>query len=150
MKRTLCMLATLVTLGAEAQTAVNDAWVRGTVAQQKATGAFMRITSMQGGKLISASSPIAGTVEVHEMSMDGNVMKMRPLADGLALPMGKAVELKPGGYHVMLMDLKRPLVAGDVVPIALVIQGGNGKRETVDVKAPVRALGAPAANSPKH
>jgi copper(I)-binding protein len=126
---------------AAAQTAVSDPWVRGTVAQQKATGAFMKLTSAQGGKLVSAQSPAAGVVEIHEMAMEGTVMKMRAVP-GLDLPAGKAVELKPGGYHVMLMDLKQPLKAGDTVAISLVVEGKDGKKETIEVKAPVKALGS--------
>lgn len=124
-----------------AQTDVKEAWVRGTVAPQKATGAFMKITSAQGGKLVSAQSSVAGVVEIHEMAMEGNVMKMRAVP-GLDLPAGKAVELKPGGYHVMLMDLKQPLKAGDTVALTLVVEGKDGKRETLEVKAPVKALDA--------
>jgi hypothetical protein len=126
---------------AAAQTAVSEPWVRGTVAQQKSTGAFMKLTSTQGGKLVSAQSPVAGVVEIHEMAMEGNVMKMRAVP-GLDLPAGKAVELKPGGYHVMLMDLKQQVKAGDTVPISLVIEGKDGKKETIEVKAPVKALGS--------
>jgi len=126
-------------VAALAQTSVKDPWVRGTVAGQKATGMFGQITSSTGGKLVSASSPVAGVVEVHEMAMDGNVMKMRAVPS-LELPAGKTVELKPGGYHVMLMDLKQELKAGDSVPLTLVIEGAGGKRETVELKAPVRAL----------
>jgi len=124
-----------------AQTTVKDPWVRGTVAQQKASGAFMQLTSAQGGKLISASSPVAGVVEIHEMAMDGNVMKMRAIP-GLDLPAGKSVELKPSGYHVMLMDLKQQLKEGDTVPLTLVVEGKDGKRETLEVKASVKALAA--------
>ena len=127
-------------VAALAQTSVKDPWVRGTVAGQKATGLFGQITSSAGGKLVSASSPLAGVVEVHEMVMDGNVMKMRAVPS-LELPAGKTVELKPGGYHVMLMDLKQELKTGDSVPLTLVIEGAGGKRETVELKAPVRALG---------
>jgi hypothetical protein len=126
-------------VAALAQTSVKDPWVRGTVAGQKATGLFGQITSSAGGKLVSASSPLAGVVEVHEMVMDGNVMKMRAVPS-LELPAGKTVELKPGGYHVMLMDLKQELKTGDSVPLTLVIEGAGGKRETVELKAPVRAL----------
>ena len=122
-----------------AQTTVKDPWVRGTVAQQKATGMFANITSASGGKLVSASSPAAGIVEIHEMMMDGNVMKMRAVP-GLDLPAGKAVELKPGGYHVMLMDLKQQVKEGDTVVVTLVVEGKDGKRESIDVKAPVKAL----------
>ena len=122
---------------AAAQTTVTDPWVRGTVPQQQATGAFMQITSAQGGKLVSASSPVAGVVEIHEMAMDGNVMKMRAIP-GLDLPPGKAVVLKPGGYHVMLMGLKQPLKDGETVPLTLVVEGKDGKQEKLDVKAAVR------------
>ena len=133
-----------------AQVTVKDPWVRGTVAQQKATGAFMHITAAGGGRLVSVSSPVAGVVEVHEMAMDGNVMKMRAIA-GLDLPAGKAVELKPGGHHVMLMDLKQGLQPGQSVPITLVVEGPGGKRETVLVSATVRPLaGAPAHGGHKH
>jgi periplasmic copper chaperone A len=139
MKKTLVGLAALLALGAQAQTSVKDAWVRGTVPQQKATGMFAQITSTGGGKLVSASSPVAGVVEIHEMAMDGSVMKMRAVA-AVELPAGKTVKLEPGGYHVMLMDLKKELKAGDTVPVTLVIEGGDHKRETVEVKAPVKAL----------
>jgi copper(I)-binding protein len=122
MKRSLAFVATLVAICAHAQTAVNDPWIRGTVANQKATGMFARITSAAGGKLVAASSPVAGVVEVHEMTMDGNVMKMRPVP-ALNLPAGKSVELKPGGYHVMLMDLKKDLKEGETVPVTLVVEG---------------------------
>ena len=131
-----------------AQTTVKDAWVRGTVAQHKATGAFMQLTSAQGGKLISVKSPAAGIGEILEMAMEGNVMKMRAVS-GIDLPAGKGVDLKPGGYHVMLLDLKQQLKDGDSVPITLVVKGKDGKRETLEIKAPVRALGA-AEPQPKH
>ena len=126
--------------GAHAQTTVTEAWIRGTVPQQKATGLFAQITSAQGGRLVSASSPAAGVVEIHEMSMDGNVMKMRALPNGLDLPAGKPVALKPGGYHLMLLDLKQALKTGDTVVVTLVIEGADKKRETVEIKAPVKAL----------
>jgi copper(I)-binding protein len=139
MKKMLVLLAVVGAFGAQAQTTVKDPWVRGTVSGQKATGMFGQIVSASGGKLVSASSPVAGVVEVHEMVIDGNVMKMRAVT-GLELPAGKAVELKPGGYHVMLMDLKQELKAGESVPVTLIIEGAGGKRESVDVKAPVKAL----------
>lgn len=140
-KLTAIIVASMPALAAQAQTTVKDPWVRGTVASQKASGAFMHITSAAGGKLVAASSPVAGVVEVHEMAMEGNVMKMRALAGGLDLPAGKAVELKPGGYHVMLLDLKKDLKPGETVPVTLVVEGKDGKRETLEVKAPVKALG---------
>ena len=139
MKRLTIAAALLAALAAQAQTSVKDAWVRGTVAGQKATGLFGQIMSASGGKLIAASSPLAGVVEVHEMAMDGNVMKMRAVPS-LELPAGRAVELKPGGYHVMLMDLKQELKPGETVPVTLVIEGAGGKRENVEIKAAVKAL----------
>ena len=130
-------VAVLASAAAHAQVTVDKPWVRTTVAQQTTTGAFMTITSAQGGKLVSASSPIAASVEVHEMKMEGDVMKMRPV-DALPLPAGKPVDLKSGSYHVMMMGLKAPVKAGDVVPIKLVVEDTKGKRETVDVKAAAR------------
>ena len=133
------VLAMTVSLAAQAQVTVKDAWVRATVPQQKATGAFMQLQSVQDVKVISAQSPVAGVVEVHEMSMDGGVMKMRAIK-GLDLPAGKTVELKPGGYHVMLMDLKEQMKEGATVPVTLVIEGKDKKRSTVEIKAPVKPL----------
>ncbi len=130
-----------------AQTTVKDAWVRSTVAQQKSSAAFMQITSVGGGRLVSASSPVAGVVEIHEMAMEGTTMKMRPVA-GVDLPAGKLVALTPGGWHVMLMDLKQPLKAGDSVDLSLVVEDKSGQRETIAVKAPIRAMGADAGH--KH
>ena len=144
-------LATVVTLllaslAAQAQTTVKDAWVRGTVAQQKATGLFAQITSAQGGRLVAASSPLAGVVEIHEMRMDGTTMRMRALPDGLELPAGKTVELKPGGFHVMLMDLKGQVKAGETVDVTLTIEGKDGKKEQIALKVPVKALATAAGD----
>ena len=124
--------------------AVSGAWVRATVPQQQASGAFMTLVAPRGGRLVEARSPVAGVVEIHEMAMVDNVMRMRPIA-GLELPAGKPVELKPGGYHVMLMSLRQTLVAGESVPITLVIETADRQRETVEVKAPIRPLNAMAA-----
>jgi copper(I)-binding protein len=140
----LALTLALFSMATTAQVSVKDPWVRGTVAQQKASGAFMQITSAAGGRLVGASSPVAGVVEIHEMAMDGNVMKMRAIP-GLTLPAGQPVELKPGGFHVMLMDLKQALQPGQTVPITLVIEGAGGQRETVQVSASVRALNQGAA-----
>jgi len=122
-----------------AQVTVDDPWVRATVPHQKSSGAFMRLTAAADARLIEVRSPVANIVEVHEMLMEGDVMKMRALP-GLDLPAGKAVALKPGGYHVMLIDLKGQLKEGDRVPLTLVVEGKDGKRETVELSAPVRPL----------
>ena len=133
-----------------AQVTVKEPWVRGTVPQQKATGVFMQITSVQDARLVEAKSPVAGVVEIHEMAIEKDVMKMRALPNGLDLPAGKSVELKPGGYHVMLMDLKQQMKEGDSVPMTLVIEGKDKKRTTIEVKAPVKALATAAKAEAGH
>ena len=141
--KVLCIAGwALVATQALAEVTVTEAWVRGTVAAQKATGAFMKIRSTEDAKLVGAASPSASIVEVHEMAMKDNVMTMRAV-DELPLPAGKTVELKPGGYHVMLIDLVKPLATGDKVPVTLTIVGKDGKKSTLEVKAEVRAMGAP-------
>ncbi|MDD2728214.1 copper chaperone PCu(A)C [Malikia sp.] len=149
MKKILLASIAALALNAWAQSSVKieDAWVRGTVAQQKATGAFMRLTAPRDTRLVAVSSPVAGVVELHEMSLDNGVMKMRAIA-GLALPAGKTVELKPGGYHVMLLDLKAPVAAEQQVPLTLVFEAQGGQREQVELKAPARALNAGAMSGP--
>jgi len=140
MKRYAITLAALaLAVCAQAQVSVKEPWVRATVPQQKSTGAFMQIVSAKDARLVEASSSAAGIVEIHEMVMAQDVMKMRAV-EALALPAGKAVELKPGGYHVMLMDLKGQIKEGDMVPLTLVIEAKDGKRQTIEVKAPARPL----------
>jgi copper(I)-binding protein len=135
-----------------AQVDVSNAWARGTVPAQTATGVFMTLHAHAPAKLVGVSTPAAATAEVHEMKMENNVMRMRAV-DGIELPAMKDVELKPGGYHVMLSGLKAPLKAGDVVPVTLTIEQG-GKRTQQLVKAEVRGLTAaghgPAAGGAQH
>lgn len=132
---------------AHAQVDVQDAWVRATVPHQKTTGAFMTLVATQDSKLVAATSPLAGVAEVHEMAMQDNVMRMRHVPE-VALPAGQPVELKPGGYHVMLMDLKQQVKDGDVVPLTLTIERKDGRREQLQVQARVRPLGASGAAAP--
>jgi hypothetical protein len=133
----------IVALGtaAHAQVTVRDAWVRGTVPAQKSTGAFMTLTSGEDARVVAIASPIARQAEIHESSMHGGVMHMHGV-EALELPAGKAVELKPGGFHVMLMGLKGPVREGDTVPLTLTIEGRDRKRTTLEVKAAVRPLGS--------
>lgn len=119
---------------------VEDAWVRGTVAQQKATGAFMRLTASQNARLVAAESPVAGQVEIHEMTMANDVMRMREIP-AIELSAGQTTELKPGGYHVMLMDIKQPLQAGQKVPLTLVFEDAAKQRFSQKVEATVAPLG---------
>jgi copper(I)-binding protein len=138
---------------AAAQTVdVKDAWARATVQGQKATGAFMTLTAKEGTKLVAVQTPIAGIAEVHEMKMEGDVMKMRALAGGLDLPAGKPVALSPGGYHVMLMDLKVALQKDTTIPLTLVFKDAKGletKKElrvAVSTTPPAAAASDPAAH----
>ena len=152
------LAATLLTGTAQAQSAapvaVEGAWARASVQGQTASGAFMRLTAHEATRLVRAESPVAGVVEVHEMKMEGDVMKMRALP-GLDLPAGQVVELKPGGYHVMLMDLKAPLVKGTSVPLTLVFRDAKGIEHPQQVQLPVATSapggqGAHAAPMHKH
>ena len=146
----LAALAAMTIGTAQAQTAdpainIKDAWVRTTVPGQKATGAFMKITAKEGTRLVGASTPVAGVAEVHEMKMDGDVMKMRAVPV-LELPAGKTVELKPGGFHVMLMDLKAALPKDSTVPLTLLFKDAKGVEGKLELKLPVAAMG-PGGNS---
>ena len=129
---------------------VKNAWVRASVQGQKATGAFMQLTASQPTTLVGVASPVAGVAEVHEMKMDGDVMKMRALADGLELPAGKAVELKPGGYHVMLMDLKTPLVKDTTIPVTLLFKDAKGVQSKLELKLPVSQTPPVGASAGGH
>ena len=148
-KTTLALSLMLFGATALADVTVKDAWVRGTTPAQKATGAFMEITSSETAALLTASSPVAGVVEIHTMKMEDGVMKMRALPK-LDLPAGKAVKLAPGGNHVMLMDLKQQMKKGDVVPITLKIEGADKKVQTLEIKAEVRDLATPATQDKSH
>lgn len=143
--RCICIaVSCLAAASVQAQVTVTNAWVRATVPQQKATGAFMQLNAAQDTSLVSISSSVSAAAEVHEMSVQNDVMKMRQVP-ALALPAGKTVALQPGGFHVMLLDLKQPARAGDTVLLTLVFEGKDGKRESLEVKAPVRALNSAAA-----
>ena len=133
----------LLPFTAQADVSVSDAWVRGTVPGQKVTGAFMQITSATDASLVAVTSPVAKVAEIHTMSHEGGVMKMRRV-EAIALPAGKPVELGPGGYHVMLMDVGQPLKEGETVPLTLTFADKAGNRTTLAVSATVRALAAPA------
>ena len=123
--------------GAHAQVEARAAWIRGPVQGQTTAGAYMRLVSGPGASLVGAESPVAGTVEIHDMRMEGNVMRMREVSR-LALPPGEVVELKPNGYHMMLLDLKRPLKKGDLVPIRLKVELSDKSVKMIPVAAEVR------------
>ena len=135
---------TLSAVAAGEAVEVQNAWVRATVKGQMATGAFMTLTAKDGARLVGVTSPVAGVGQVHEMKMEDGVMKMAEVKGGLELPAGKAVELKPGGYHVMLMDLKEPLMKDSTVPVTLIFKDAKGVERKMEVKLPV-VMRAPAA-----
>jgi hypothetical protein len=121
---------------------VTEPWSRETAEGQNAGGAFMAIanTGTAADRLTGGSTPVAGRVEIHTMSMDGGVMRMRQLESGLEVPAGSVVTLKPGSFHVMLMDLKQPLKAGDKVPLTLTFMGAG----TVATELAVQPAGSMA------
>ena len=134
------LIAAAASLSARAANlSVTDAWVRATVPGQPVSGAYLRIQSDADARMVGVSSLAVPRVEIHEMKMDGDVMRMRELK-AIDLPKGKTVSLEPGGYHLMLMKLKKPIAAGDMIPLTLVVESG-GKQQTVEVKAEARAMG---------
>ena len=129
---------------------VRDAWIRASVPGQSGTGAFMKLNAPSGTRLVGASTPAAGVAEVHEMKMEGDTMRMRP-AGAVELPARQTVELKPGGYHLMLMDLKNALSNGSTVPLTLQFEDAKGQKSTKELNVPVLAGAAsPAGSEHKH
>lgn len=142
MKKTFVAALLLSTASLSAWAAnitVTDAWARATMPGQPVSGAYMQIQSDADARLLSVSSPVVPRVEVHEMKMDGDVMRMREV-QAVDLPKGKTVSLAPGGFHLMLMNLKKPIAVGDVIPLTLLVESG-GKQQTVEVKAEARGMG---------
>lgn len=129
-----------------ADISVTDAWARATVPGQQVSGAYMKIQADADARLLGAFSPLVPRVEVHEMKMEGDVMRMREVK-AVDLPKGKTVSLQPGGLHIMLTSLHQPIAAGDMIPLILVIESG-GRQQRVEVKAEARAMAA--AMHPAH
>lgn len=131
--------------------AASKAWVRPTMPGQTVAAAYMEITAQESASLIGVRSPISPKVEIHFMQMDGDIMRMRELKK-LDLPKNTAVSLSPGGYHLMLTRLKKPIQAGDVLPLTLVIQTQK-RRELVTINAVAQASTpeeAPGAHEHHH
>ena len=145
-RRVAPVAATLCANFATAQVTVADAWVRGTVEGQTSTAAYLKLHSDTDARLISVTSPVAARCTVHEMTMNGNVMRMRTL-DSLPIPAGRAVALEEGHDHLMLEGLVHPLKPGEVVTLTLTFtESSTAKQRTVEVRAPVRPLGASGAD----
>lgn len=127
---------------AAAPVAVEGAWARPIVKGQDSTGAYMTLTAREPLTLLGAETPAAGIVEIHEMKMVGDVMKMRA-AETLPLEAGKPLKLGPGAFHFMLMDLKAPFQAGSNIRMTLRFRDAKGRQQTLPVTVPV-SLTAPA------
>jgi len=130
---------------------VEDVWIRATVPEQESASADMTITSKQNAMLIGMSTPACRTVEMHSMTIQNSMMKMREVKT-IDLPAGKRVELGAIGYHLMLVGLKAPLKAGEVIPLALTIKLASERTVKVEAKAVVKPLTAAnaAAQEDKH
>lgn len=133
----LALMPALGLADGSADVVVSRAWVRATVPGQPVAAAYMDVTSAHGGTLTHVAADVAGEVQVHSMRMDGDVMRMRALAQ-LVLPKGQTVRLAPSGNHLMLLQLKRPLRPGDVVRFDLTVVDARGQRRVVRTVAPVR------------
>lgn len=125
---------------------VEGAWVRASVPGQSGTGGFMRLTASEPLTLVGLQTPAAGVAELHEMKMDGDVMRMRAVREIVLVP-GKPFDLRPGGHHLMLMNLKAPLKEGATVPVTLVLRDARGAERRWPLQVPV-ALRAPGAAAP--
>jgi periplasmic copper chaperone A len=141
MKRQLFALVAsgMLSASAWAQVSVSEPWIRATVAAQKVTGAFMQVQSATPARLLGVQAEVAGRAELHEMAMDGQTMRMRRV-DAIELPAGKMVNLASGGYHIMLMDLKRQVKQGEHIDLVLQVQDAAGKRQDVKLSVPVKPL----------
>lgn len=151
MKKQLLALLALAALAlpAFAQVHVTAPWIRATVPAQKSTGAFMHLHSPDGARLVGVSSPVAAQVELHQMAMKGDLMKMEEVA-AIDLPAGKGVNLASGGYHIMLVGLKQQLKDGDAVDLTLLMQDKNKKPVKMTLKVPVKPISFVAPGAPAH
>lgn len=148
-KHLLALCAATLSTAAMAQVTASDAWIRATVPVQKTAGAFMSLQSVKAVRVVGASSPVAGTVELHKMEMAGQTMKMQAV-DAISLPAGEKVELARSGYHFMFMGLKSQLKEGDTVPVTLTLEDAAKKRDTVTVNVPVKPIGYTAPGGMHH
>ncbi|NTV94391.1 MAG: copper chaperone PCu(A)C [Thiobacillus sp.] len=141
MKALLALTTLLLALPALADTVkVDNAWVRATAPGQKVAGAFMDLTADADMAVVAAASPAAKVVQLHTMSMDNGVMVMREIKE-VTLAKGKTVSLKPGGMHVMLIDLTGQIKAGSKTPVTLTVRGADGKTQKVAVELEAREPG---------
>lgn len=150
MKHMYLVLALLASLSSSVQArdvTIKDAWIRATAPGQQATGAFMNITAHQTMRLIGVNSNIAGVNQIHQMKVENDVMKMSAVPF-LALPAGQTVRLKPGGYHLMFMDLKQNVPQGTQVPLTLTFENASGERSSLQINLPAKL--SPAKGGMRH
>jgi len=128
---------------APAAVAVTGAWCRATPVGAMAGGCYLTLTASADDRLVSAATPAARRAEIHSMDMTGGVMRMRQLKDGLALPAGKAVALKPGAEHLMIIGPNQALAAGGTMPLTLTFKKAPPRK----ISVPIRDAAAPAAQN---
>jgi periplasmic copper chaperone A len=131
--------ATVAWAQATAPVTAHAPWARASVQGQRSSGAFMTLEAREPLTLVGASTPVAARAELHEMKMEGDVMRMREL-DAVPLAVGKPLQLKPGGYHLMLMDLKAPLAPNTSIPLTLTFRTAAGEQRQLALQVPVSAL----------
>lgn len=148
-KHLLALCVAAVSTAAFAQVTASDPWVRATVPVQKTAGAFLTLQSSKAVRLVGASTPVAGNVEMHKMEMAGQTMKMQAV-DAIELPAGTKVDLAKAGYHLMFLDLKQQLKEGDTVPLTLTVEDAANKRDTMVVNVPVKPIGYSAPGDAHH
>ena len=122
---------------AESDIIISNAWAKATVPGQQVAAAYMSLRSKEGATLVKAESNLAGTTELHSMTMENDVMKMRMLKE-LPIPAGKTVNLEPGGYHLMLFDLKQPLEAGKNAELKLHFRTNAGNMQSMTLNLPIK------------
>ena len=149
LKKLLSAVIVLAAVSAQAQVEVTDAWVRATGQGQKATGVFMNLTAKKATRLVGVKADLTGSAEVHEMKMEKDVMKMQAVKS-LDLPAGQTVALKPGSYHVMLMDLKAPVAEDSQVVLTLLFEDAAGVKTQKEVKAVAKKIGMGGKDKPQH
>jgi copper(I)-binding protein len=149
LKKLLCAVIVLAAASVHAQVEVTDAWVRVTGQGQKATGVFMNLTAKKATRLVGVKTALTPMAEVHEMTMDKDVMKMQAVK-ALDLPAGQTVALKPGSYHVMLMDLKAPLAEGEHAVITLLFEDAAGVKTQQEVHAVAKKMAMGGKDKPQH
>ena len=149
LKQLITAICLLAAASAHAQVDVTDPWARATGKGQKATGVFMNLTAKKATRLVGVKSELTPVAQVHEMKMDKDVMKMQSIK-ALDLLAGQTVSLKPGSYHVMLMDLKAPVAEDSQVVLTLLFEDAAGVKTQKEVKAVAKKMGMGGKDKPQH